>query len=126
MGMDAVPSATVDNNDKNDAKNSLLQFGTELINTINPDIKSVEQGASTQVWLASDADEDLIGGNYYDRCKQQLLAPFALNANDGERLWNESEELVGRTFDLPDSGKEPEIEFGVYTAAIVSDNGTEE
>jgi len=72
----------------------------EVVNTINPDIKSVAQGASTQVWLAAADDATIRGGTYYDRCTAQTLAPFAVNIRDGQRLWNESEKLLGITFDI--------------------------
>merc|ERR1719157_355711 len=65
----------------------------EVVNTLNPDIKSVAQGASTQVWLASSDDATIRGGTYYDRCQAQTLAPFAINTMDGQRLWEESENL---------------------------------
>lgn len=62
--------------------------------------KTVPQGASTQVWLASGGAETQVGGQYYDNCQSQPLAPFCLNIEDGKRLWKDSEEIVGQSFDL--------------------------
>jgi len=106
--LEAIPSTTVDEEDDNN--NAPKLFLQKLVNTINPDIKSIEQGASTQVWLASGAEFEDIGGKFYDRCKEQQLAPFALNRDDGTRLWKESEQLVGTTFfQLPHNDLEEDI-----------------
>jgi len=63
-------------------------------------IKTVEQGASTQVFLASGAEEQDVRAKYFDLCKPVELADYATNEKDAARLWKESEELTGVEFDL--------------------------
>jgi len=65
-------------------------------------LKSVEQGASTQVFLASGAEGQDVRGKYYAECKPKEVAEVAKNRADAQRLWKESEELSGITFDLED------------------------
>jgi len=122
--LEAIPSTVLDND--SDKENTIQTFLGSLANTINQDFKSIEQGASTQVWLASGAEFQDIGGKFYDRCKQQQLRPFALNKEDGKRLWNESEDLLGRKFDLPSLGtsKDNEIVDMVLDEEDSSNNRT--
>ena len=92
---------TTNETDDETNRNSMLTNRLiEVVNTLNPDIKSVAQGASTQVWLAAADESTIRGGTYYDRCTAQTLAPFAVNIRDGQRLWEESEKLLGITFDI--------------------------
>ena len=98
-----TPTSTTDeteDNTTNTQSTVLTNRLIEIVNTLNPDIKSVAQGASTQVWLAAADESTIRGGTYYDRCTAQTLAPFAVNIRDGQRLWNESEKLLGITFDI--------------------------
>mmetsp|Transcript_15382 Transcript_15382/g.23397 ORF Transcript_15382/g.23397 Transcript_15382/m.23397 type:complete len:447 (-) Transcript_15382:76-1416(-) len=94
--------------------------------------KTVPQGASTQVWLASGGG-DRTGGKYYDSCKAQLLAPFCLNIEDGKKLWMDSEEIVGQTFNLdkmvvvePASDLLEEAEEDVEVEEVIADTEGEE
>jgi len=70
-------------------------------------LKTVEEGASTQVYLASGAEGTLTKGAYYDDCKAQSLPAFARDESKAKLLWEKSEELGGVTFDLT-SSKIPE------------------
>ena len=70
------------------------------------ELKSIAQAAATSVWAAVVADADAIGGRYLEDC---AVAPvndtpnpfadgvrsYALDAENAERLWMESEKLVG-------------------------------
>jgi NAD(P)-dependent dehydrogenase (short-subunit alcohol dehydrogenase family) len=58
---------------------------------------SPEQGANTQVYLASTHDP-LIGGAYYDNMKPWKLAGFATDQAQADLLWKQSEELSGVNF----------------------------
>ena len=68
-------------------------------------IKTIEQGATTSVWLASGAyksgDDDVrTNAQYYDNCKPKSLDDFARDVDAAQRLWEESEERGNITFDL--------------------------
>jgi NAD(P)-dependent dehydrogenase (short-subunit alcohol dehydrogenase family) len=72
--------------------------------------KSVEQGAATQVWCATHAQLDGMGGVYCedvdiarpiaaDSSSATGVKPWAINPEFAERLWTLSEKLTGLTFD---------------------------
>jgi NAD(P)-dependent dehydrogenase (short-subunit alcohol dehydrogenase family) len=72
--------------------------------------KSVEQGAATQVWCATSAQLDGMGGVYCedveiaspiaaDATSTSGVKPWAVNPELAERLWTLSEKLTGVTFD---------------------------
>lgn len=56
-----------------------------------------EQGANTQIYLAS-TDDELVGGGYYDGMKQQKLLGFAKDPAQADSLWQQSEERSGVPF----------------------------
>lgn len=60
--------------------------------------KTVQEGASTQVFLASGAEGNLEPGGFYDNCKVKSLESFAMNTVDALKLWEKSEELGGVSF----------------------------
>lgn len=60
-------------------------------------ILSVEQGANTQVYLASTHDE-LVGGGYYNGMAIEKLGSFATDKAMGEKLWKQTEEISGVKF----------------------------
>lgn len=62
-------------------------------------VRQVEQGATTQIWLAAATDDDL-GGKFYSDCQAETLGSAAMNETAAERLWQESEELAGVKFTL--------------------------
>ena len=70
-----------------------------------PPEKTIEQGAATSVLLAASPDVDGVTGRYYEDCAeaQQVtergyhtagVAPYALNLNNAERLWQISTTLT--------------------------------
>merc|ERR1712238_590016 len=70
--------------------------------------KTVEQGATTSVWLAageyqSDYDDVRTDAQYYDNCETKPLDDFATDSIAAERLWEESEERAGISFDIKDT-----------------------
>lgn len=93
--------------------NSLMpgSIPTNLIRHIGPEdpnplAKTIEQGASTSVLLATSPQLERIGGRYFvnnneaevvDRVPDDMtgVAPFALDAANAERLWEVSLRLVG-------------------------------
>lgn len=56
-----------------------------------------EQGANTQIYLASTTDE-LVGGGYYESMKPQKLGGFATDPAMADLLWKQSEEISGVNF----------------------------
>ena len=73
-------------------------------------LKTVEQGAATQVWCATSAQVDGRGGVYCedvdiaspipaDASAANGVKPWAINPEFAERLWTLSEKLTGVTFD---------------------------
>lgn len=81
-------------NDQGNWLESLVGKGLALF------LKTVESGASTQVWLASGAENEDVCGKYFDNCKSQILSASAMDKDDAERLWIESEKLTGINFNL--------------------------
>mmetsp|Transcript_3367 Transcript_3367/g.4871 ORF Transcript_3367/g.4871 Transcript_3367/m.4871 type:complete len:406 (+) Transcript_3367:84-1301(+) len=86
----------------NSMKENGMGFMDSLIfGTLNKFVKTVEDGASTQVFLASDPLAGMeVGGQYFDECKQQKLDSFATNAEQAKQLWTVSEKLSGVDFIL--------------------------
>jgi hypothetical protein len=55
--------------------------------------RTVAEGADTLIWLATDESGVSTGGYFYDR-KLRTPSPFALDAANVDRLWQESEALI--------------------------------
>ncbi|WP_342555943.1 SDR family NAD(P)-dependent oxidoreductase [Paenibacillus sp. FSL R7-0652] len=80
----------------------------------NPAFKSPEQGAATQVWAAASPELEGFGGVYCEDCNISEMAPedggfygvkpYAIDAEQAERLWALSAELTNT--DIPVSGRE--------------------
>jgi NAD(P)-dependent dehydrogenase (short-subunit alcohol dehydrogenase family) len=62
-------------------------------------LKTPEQGANTQIWLASGMGEN-VAAKYFIDCKEKELAAFAKNEASAKKLWAESEEKSGVEFTL--------------------------
>jgi NAD(P)-dependent dehydrogenase (short-subunit alcohol dehydrogenase family) len=70
-------------------------------------LKTPEQGAATSVLLATAPELEAVGGRYYEDCAEARVvdrrgetgtggvAPYALDADNAERLWELSEALIG-------------------------------
>ncbi len=70
-------------------------------------LKTPEQGAATSVLLAAAPELEGVGGRYYEDCAEARLvdhrgemgsggvAPYALDADNADRLWELSERLLG-------------------------------
>jgi NAD(P)-dependent dehydrogenase (short-subunit alcohol dehydrogenase family) len=71
---------------------SLDRLGSLVASAV---LKSPEEGASTQVWLAAGNGE---GGKYYENRKEQTNIPT--DASQARQLWHESERLIGMNFTL--------------------------
>jgi NAD(P)-dependent dehydrogenase (short-subunit alcohol dehydrogenase family) len=64
-------------------------------------IKTVEEGASTQVYLAAASDIDsAMAGKFFDNGHVEQVRAFATDDNKAKELWNISEKLSGVQFDL--------------------------
>jgi hypothetical protein len=69
-------------------------------------LKTVEQGAATSVLLATSPQLEGIGGRYFEDCNEAPVirrrgeaglggvAPYALDRDNAERLWEVSLELI--------------------------------
>ena len=54
---------------------------------------SIEKGAETSVFLASDNSIKGVTGKYWDNCKEKIASATATDTNTQEKLWNSSLEL---------------------------------
>jgi NAD(P)-dependent dehydrogenase (short-subunit alcohol dehydrogenase family) len=59
-----------------------------------PFLLTPEEGARTQVWLASSPEVEGVSGKYFDRCKEARPSRAALEEGAPERLWAISEEMT--------------------------------
>ena len=75
-------------------------FQQQLLQTIALFIKTVEQGANTQVWLAAKAETVNVRGRYLADFQLKILGDYANDRRAAARLWNESEKLSGVVFDV--------------------------
>lgn len=76
-----------------------------------PTLKTLAEGAATQVWAAVVADADTIGGRYCENCgiaqtvNDPVLTdgvlPYAVDPIRADALWALSEKLVGESFPAP-------------------------
>jgi NAD(P)-dependent dehydrogenase (short-subunit alcohol dehydrogenase family) len=77
-------------------------FGRSFDETSASEYKTLQQGCSTQLRAALDANLEKEPGVFLNNCALSTdpvyLAPYATNAEDAERLWKLSEELVGEKF----------------------------
>ncbi|WP_340686765.1 SDR family NAD(P)-dependent oxidoreductase [Amycolatopsis coloradensis] len=74
-------------------------------NLADPDFKTPEQGAATQVWAATSPRLDGMGGLYCEDCDIAEIAPeegewvgvrpYAIDPGEAARLWKLSESLTG-------------------------------
>ena len=82
----------------------LANFGKETDLTLPP-VKTIEQGAATSVLLAASPDVEGVTGRYYEDCAEAPVihereghaggvAPYALDPDNAERLWQISEQLT--------------------------------
>ena len=63
-------------------------------------VKTVQEGASTQVYLASSDDVVSNAGKFFSDGKPMNVKAFALDEQKAEELWSASEKLAGVKFDL--------------------------
>ena len=82
----------------------LANFGKETDLTLPP-VKTIEQGAATSVLLAASPEVDGVTGRYYEDCAQAPVvqereghaggvAPYVLDPDNADRLWQISEQLT--------------------------------
>ena len=63
-------------------------------------VKTVQEGASTQVYLASSNDVVSNAGKFFSDGKPMGVKAFAMDEQKAEELWSASEKLSGVKFDL--------------------------
>ncbi len=76
---------------------------TLLSNAFSAFLKTPEDGATTQIWLAARQDQTAninVRGEYLSDCKIQSLADYATDASAAKQLWKESEEKSQVSFVL--------------------------
>jgi NAD(P)-dependent dehydrogenase (short-subunit alcohol dehydrogenase family) len=61
----------------------------------NDNPRTVAEGADTLIWLATEEPGVSTGGYFHDR-KLRPPSPFALDAANVDRLWQESEKLIAK------------------------------
>jgi NAD(P)-dependent dehydrogenase (short-subunit alcohol dehydrogenase family) len=83
-----------------------MQEAVERFRQAGSSLKTVEQGAATSVLLATSPQLEGIGGRYFEDCNEAPLihrrgdaglggvAPYALDPDNAERLWDVSLELI--------------------------------
>jgi NAD(P)-dependent dehydrogenase (short-subunit alcohol dehydrogenase family) len=82
----------------------LANFGRQTELSLPP-VKTIEQGAATSVLLAASPDVEGVTGRYYEDCAEAPtiqeraghtggVAPYALDRNNADRLWQISDELT--------------------------------
>lgn len=63
--------------------------------------KSVDRGATTQIWLASGQGDDILkGGEYLFNCKVTKTASAAMDSEKAKQLWQISEKMSGVEFNI--------------------------
>ncbi len=66
-----------------------------LVRIAQPFFLTAEQGAKTQVYVASSDAVAGVSGKYFDRCKEREPSAAARDESSAARLWTVSEQLVG-------------------------------
>jgi len=61
--------------------------------------KSVERGASCQIWLSARQGEN-VSGKFYQNCKEVNLLPAAMDMDKAQKLWDMSEKMSGFQFNI--------------------------
>jgi len=86
---------------------SVITTLTNLLAAIGLFVRTVEHGATTQIWLASQTGKalDSLGGKYFVDSKPEDLAKFARNDVHAFSLWVESERRSGVMFAFPPTAK---------------------
>jgi NAD(P)-dependent dehydrogenase (short-subunit alcohol dehydrogenase family) len=69
-------------------------FSAILATLARPFILTPEQGARTQVWLASSSEVEGISGKYFAKCRERTPNRAAREPDAPARLWSVSEELT--------------------------------
>lgn len=66
-----------------------------VLKALKPFLATPEEGAKTQVWLASSPEVAGVTGRYFAKCKEVTPSQRALEEGAPERLWEISERLSG-------------------------------
>jgi NAD(P)-dependent dehydrogenase (short-subunit alcohol dehydrogenase family) len=75
-------------------------FESFTSNALSAFLKTLEEGASTQVYLAAGAGGNLKKGGYYSNMMPKNVPAFASDTVAAKALWEKSEELGGIKFNL--------------------------
>ncbi|MGI9557461.1 MAG: SDR family NAD(P)-dependent oxidoreductase [Solirubrobacterales bacterium] len=82
----------------------------DLWDRVKDRMKTVEQGAATQVWAATAPELETASGSYLANCRvgvpgdpteNEGVKEYAYDAETAKRLWTLSEEMVGESFGEP-------------------------
>merc|ERR1719203_605309 len=85
--------------DKEAQKNIKISLGMVGILPLVYFTKSVDRGATTQIWLTSGQGEN-VGGKFFQNCKALKLNSPAEDMEKAKQLWNISEKLSGVKFEF--------------------------
>jgi NAD(P)-dependent dehydrogenase (short-subunit alcohol dehydrogenase family) len=83
------------------SNNPLLSQNVQwLSNLFSNVILSVEEGASTQIYLSSLAEDSIMiqPGGYYEKCRVVPTASYAMDERKAKILWELSEQMTGQPF----------------------------
>jgi NAD(P)-dependent dehydrogenase (short-subunit alcohol dehydrogenase family) len=82
-----------------------LGWADLAVGEVPPGCKSIAQGAATTVFVATSPSVADVSGRYFEDCREadvvpdhnghrSGVAPYALDAENGDRLWRYSEDLL--------------------------------
>jgi hypothetical protein len=101
-----MPGGIATNLQRHVGGSEYMKKAIERFRNSNVALKTPEQGASTSVLLATSPLLDGVGGRYFDDCNEARVvqrredpgisgvAPYALDPDNAERLWEVSLELI--------------------------------
>jgi NAD(P)-dependent dehydrogenase (short-subunit alcohol dehydrogenase family) len=72
-------------------------FGAFVATLAKPFLKTPEQGARTQIWLASASELEGVTGKYFAKCKEKTPNQAAQEPAAPARLWKLSEEMTAKS-----------------------------
>ena len=90
----------IENWERSKSSNGGSLLVSAVQNTLSIILKTVQQGATTSIYLATGANPDEPQGRYYIDCQPVTVNNFAREPLAAKRLWDESETKSGITFSL--------------------------
>jgi hypothetical protein len=76
------------------ATGALGRLPDPLLRALPDPVHSMEEGARTPIYLASDPEVKYVSGQYFESRRPVLSAPESYDPHTARRLWEASSELV--------------------------------